>query len=87
MRQPLLVVLTVIALTGVTGCASDLQNQLCHRGWTVGHPTMTMEGVSIRFSGSTGPDAHVRARSVFGVRSEGAQGDFGAGYATANDRY
>lgn len=75
MRQPLLVALALFALTGATGCASDLQNQLCHRGWTVGHPTMTTEGVSI------GPDAHVRARS------EGAKGDLGAGYVTAIDLY
>lgn len=45
----------------------------CRRGWTVAHPTMTTDGISI------GPDARVRQVS------EGAKGNIGAGYATQVD--
>ena len=43
---------------------------MCRRGWTVAHPTMTTDAISI------GPDARVRQVS------EGAKGNLGAGYAT-----
>jgi hypothetical protein len=55
---------------GVAGCAGEWSNTLCHRGWTVAHPTMTTNGISI------GADARVRQVS------EGAKGNLGAGYAS-----
>jgi hypothetical protein len=57
----------------LTGCAGEWSNGLCHRGWTVAHPTMTTAGISI------GADARVRQVS------EGAKGNLGAGYATELD--
>ena len=57
----------------LTGCAGEWSNTLCHRGWTVAHPTMTTDGISI------GADARVREVS------EGAKGNLGARSATQLD--
>ncbi len=55
------------------GCAGEWSQVTCRRGWTIAHPTMTTEGISL------GPDARVRQVS------EGAKGNIGAGYVNQID--
>lgn len=63
MKRAAVLVILSFALT-TTGCMSS--NTFCHRGWKLGHPTMTTDDVAV------GQDAHVRAES------EGAKGSVGS---------
>ena len=73
MPRVLLAVLALFGVSTVAGCAGPWSRTVCTRGWTVGHPTMTTNEISL------GPDARVRQVS------EGAKGNLGAGYATEID--